>query len=67
MADIGHPVVGDPKYGISDSGTYDNSLGRLCLHAYKLCFHHPYKKKDMEFETPFPKVFSKPFPGMDRE
>ena len=63
MADIGHPVVGDPKYGPStSSGTYDNSLGRLCLHAYKLCFRHPYKKKDMEFETPFPKVFGKPFP-----
>jgi len=61
MADIGHPVVGDPKYGNGD-----NSLGRLCLHAYKLCFHHPIKKKDMEFETPFPKVFYKPFPGMER-
>ena len=67
MADIGHPVVGDPKYGISEgSGNYDNSLGRLCLHAYKLCFHHPVKNEDMEFETPFPRVFSKPFPGMER-
>ena len=59
MADIGHPVVGDSKYGNND-----NSLGRLCLHAYKLCFHHPVKNEDMEFETPFPKVFSKPFPMM---
>ena len=57
MADIGHPVVGDPKYGNGD-----NSLGRLCLHAYKLCFHHPIKDKDLEFETPFPAVFGKPFP-----
>lgn len=66
MADIGHPVVGDPKYGLSaGSGTYDNSLGRLCLHAYKLCFHHPVKHKDLEFETPFPKVFEKPFPMME--
>ena len=63
MADIGHPVVGDVKYGPSaGSGTYDNSLGRLCLHAYRLCFHHPLKDKDMEFETPFPAVFGKPFP-----
>jgi len=69
MADIGHPVVGDSKYGSSatGSGGYDNSLGRLCLHAYKLCFHHPIKNEDMEFETPFPRVFSKPFPGMERE
>lgn len=59
MADLGHPVVGDPKYGNGD-----NSLGRLCLHAYKLCFHHPVKKTDMEFETPFPKVFARPFPKL---
>lgn len=57
MADIGHPVVGDVKYGNGD-----NSLGRLCLHAYKLCFHHPLKHKDLEFETPFPAVFGRPFP-----
>ena len=57
MADIGHPVVGDPKYGNGD-----NSLGRLCLHAYKLCFYHPIKKKELEFETPFPAVFGRPFP-----
>lgn len=57
MADLGHPVVGDVKYGNGD-----NSLGRLCLHAYKLCFHHPLKDKDMEFETPFPAVFGRPFP-----
>ena len=62
MADIGHPVVGDVKYGNGD-----NSLGRLCLHAFKLCFHHPYKKTDMEFETAFPSVFARPFPRMERE
>lgn len=60
MADIGHPVVGDPKYGNGD-----NSLGRLCLHAYKLCFHHPVKETDLEFETPFPAVFERPFPKQD--
>jgi 23S rRNA pseudouridine1911/1915/1917 synthase len=55
--DLGHPIVGDEKYGSTD-----NSLGRLCLHAYRLCFHHPLKDKDLEFETPFPKIFEKPFP-----
>ena len=62
MADIGHPVVGDTKYGNGD-----NSLGRLCLHAYKLCFHHPFKHKDLEFETPFPSVFERPFPMIKKE
>ena len=55
--DLGHPIVGDEKYGATD-----NSLGRLCLHAYRLCFHHPLKDKDLEFETPFPPIFEKPFP-----
>lgn len=54
--DLGHPIVGDSKYG-----SEDNSLGRLCLHAYRLCFRHPVTGKDLEFETPFPMVFEKPF------
>ena len=32
-ADMGHPVCGDTKYGNGD-----DPLGRLCLHAYVLCF-----------------------------
>lgn len=54
--DLGHPIVGDEKYGSTD-----NSLGRLCLHAYRLCFIHPTTGKEHEFETDFPKVFEKPF------
>lgn len=52
MQDIGFPVVGDPKYGDGD-----NSIGRLGLHAYKLCFTHPITGEDLKFETPFPKEF----------
>ena len=59
MADIGHPVVGDPKYGNGD-----NPIGRLALHAFRLCFHHPVKHEDFEFETPFPASFGKVFPQL---
>lgn len=52
MQDIGFPVVGDPKYGDGD-----NPIGRLGLHAYKLCFTHPVTGEDLKFETPFPKEF----------
>ncbi len=56
MQDIGHPVVGDPKYGIE--GQYvPNPLGRLCLHAYRLFFYHPITGQAMEFETPIPTSF----------
>lgn len=40
------PIVGDDLYG--EKGA------RLCLHAQKLSFVHPYHKKRMVFETPVP-------------
>lgn len=52
-ADMGHPVCGDVKYGNGD-----NPAGRLCLHAYVLCFYHPVNHRRMEFETPIPSEFT---------
>lgn len=52
LQDIGYPVVGDYKYGDGD-----NSIGRLGLHAYKLCFIHPITGENLKFETQFPKEF----------
>ncbi len=51
-ADMGHPVCGDPKYGNGD-----NPLGRLCLHAFLLCFYHPVTRQPMEFQTVIPATF----------
>ena len=56
MQDIGCPVVGDAKYGGPG-----NPIGRLGLHAYRLCFAHPVTHKEMEFETPVPAAFRKLF------
>lgn len=52
MAELGHPVVGDHKYGSAD-----DSIRRLGLHAYMLCFHHPVNGKLLRFETPIPACF----------
>ena len=52
-ADIGHPVCGDVKYGDGS-----DPVGRLCLHAFLLCFYHPVTRQPMEFETPFPTAFT---------
>ena len=51
-AEMGHPVCGDTKYGNGD-----DPLGRLCLHAYVLCFYHPITHRQMEFEMPIPPLF----------
>ncbi|MBQ0049845.1 MAG: RluA family pseudouridine synthase [Bacteroidales bacterium] len=56
MQDIGHPVVGDPKYGL-EGQFVPNPLHRLCLHAYRLFFYHPMTGERMEFETPIPTAF----------
>ncbi|MCQ2339094.1 MAG: RNA pseudouridine synthase, partial [Paludibacteraceae bacterium] len=42
-------------------GNGDDPLHRLCLHAYKLYFHHPVTHKPMEFETPIPASFRQLF------
>ena len=58
MADLGHPVVGDRKYG-SD----EDPMRRLGLHAYMLCFTHPVTGKHLRFETPVPYCFEKLLAG----
>lgn len=60
MQDIGHPVLGDKKYGDGN-----DPIGRLCLHAYRLDFYHPRTGEVMNFETPFPKEFMKLFSSQE--
>lgn len=52
MKDLGHPIVGDRKYGAKPS-----PIHRLALHAQTLRFVHPITRKDMKFETPIPSKF----------
>ena len=51
---IGHPVVGDRKYG---HGNETSPVDRLCLHARILEFTHPATEQTVHFETPVPKEF----------
>ncbi|NCB34086.1 MAG: RluA family pseudouridine synthase, partial [Erysipelotrichia bacterium] len=54
MKFIGHPVMGDPKYG--HICKYMDTQGQV-LHAYKLTFVHPRTGESMTFEAPLPKYF----------
>ncbi|AEJ20765.1 RluA family pseudouridine synthase [Gracilinema caldarium] len=54
-AAIGHPVVGDSKYG-----SRSDPLGRLGLHAETLAFHHPRTGAPLEFSVPPPPSFTSP-------
>lgn len=49
MQSIGHPIVGDRKYGST------SNFSRLALHAFLLEFYHPVNGKLITFETSIPK------------
>jgi 23S rRNA pseudouridine1911/1915/1917 synthase len=51
MSFIGHPILGDSKYG------KHNPFPRLALHAKSLGFLHPSTGKFVEFRSPVPKEF----------
>lgn len=54
MNQIGHPIIGDKKYG-----SKLDLVGRLCLHAWVLSFKHPITGELLEFKTAIPRKFSR--------
>lgn len=56
MKELGHPIVGDKKYG-----AVTNPFRRIGLHASILAFTHPTTNKLMRFEAELPKVFKMSF------
>ncbi len=54
MAYIGHPVSGDPVYGVKNEKV---SFSGQCLHARKIGFIHPKTNEYMEFSSDLPPYF----------
>ena len=54
LKDIGHPIVGDKKYGAKTK-----TLKRLGLHAHQLIIENPMTNEVQTFSAPIPKVFKK--------
>ena len=52
LADKGHPIVGDKKYGYKEKG-----IKRLCLHAFSISITHPYSKEKLTFKAKVPTYF----------
>jgi RluA family pseudouridine synthase len=53
LADKGHPVVGDRKYGKPK-----DAFRRLALHSKSISFKHPTSGRQMTFETRMPNYFN---------
>lgn len=63
MAEIGHPIVGDGKYGGSGQENMGDGWGaqlggviskKLHLHARRIAFEHPVTKKELSVTAPLP-------------
>ncbi|SON57120.1 Ribosomal large subunit pseudouridine synthase D [Hartmannibacter diazotrophicus] len=64
MAEIGHPLIGDPVYGRGfrtkanrlppDLGEAVRAFPRQALHAFLIAFAHPVNGEILRFESPLP-------------
>ena len=56
LAAVGHPLVGDTRYGASgrDGPPLARSFARQALHASELAFEHPHDGRAMRFSAPLP-------------
>ena len=74
MAEIGHPILGDGKYGGSASDNLGDGWGagtggdlskKLHLHARSLTIEHPITKKLMTFTAPLPEHMARTWKLLD--
>ena len=74
MAEIGHPILGDGKYGGSEQENEGDGWGaaiggdlskKLHLHARSLTIEHPITKKMLTFEAPLPDHMARTWKLMD--
>lgn len=50
LAWLGHPIIGDPRYG--------SNAARMGLHALRLTLPHPHEGRTVTVEAPLPKWFA---------
>ena len=64
MASIGHPIIGDPVYGLKKDRF--SNIGGQCLHAAKLTLTHPKTGERMEFSASLPQYFTEVLDKLER-
>ncbi|MBP6736844.1 MAG: RluA family pseudouridine synthase [Rhodobacteraceae bacterium] len=74
MAEIGHPILGDGKYGGSGQENAGDGWGasiggdiskKLHLHARSLTIEHPITKTEMTFTAPLPDHMARTWKALD--
>jgi 23S rRNA pseudouridine1911/1915/1917 synthase len=54
LSSVGHPVLGDSRYGGGGDDARALGLGRPFLHAWRLAFDHPVTGARVDLEEPLP-------------
>ena len=57
LAEIGHPILGDPRYKPRQAEHWAWPHHRIALHAETLGFQHPRTKEAIQIETQWPQEF----------
>jgi 23S rRNA pseudouridine955/2504/2580 synthase len=74
MAEIGHPILGDGKYGGGETENLGDGWGagaggelskKLHLHARSLTIEHPILKKELTFVAPLPEHMARTWKLLD--
>lgn len=66
MAHLGHPLVGDPVYGIRRKlAGVAGAFPRQALHAFRLGLQHPESGAEMHWEIPLPDDFAALLSGLE--
>ena len=68
MLSIGHPLVGDPVYGVGANRIPVGALfHRQALHAFRLGLVHPQSGRSMQWTAPLPDDFAELLEGVREE
>jgi 23S rRNA-/tRNA-specific pseudouridylate synthase len=54
LSAIGHPVLGDRRYGGGGDDARRLGLSRPFLHSWRLAFEHPVTRERLSLEEPLP-------------
>lgn len=59
LADLGHPIVGDVKYGKEKSTDKSAKHKNMMLHAFSIALPHPFSQKIIRVQADVPDYFRK--------
>jgi 23S rRNA pseudouridine1911/1915/1917 synthase len=67
LSAVGHPILGDRRYGGGGDDAASLGLSRPFLHSYRLAFDHPVTRERIEVDDPLPADLAEALRRVGRE